>query len=380
MVYLLKDPDIEKLCHHPTNLKLLWSVSRIPDYAAQSHAHHFRLTKRIFWQLHKEGELSHLWVLRELDKLKNLAGDIPKLLSNMARIRTWNYIAQRPDWLPNNEYWQPHLKELENKLSQTVHERLTERLVDEMGHVSERATPKNVTCEGEELWCQSMRLGILDALSFVSSSTAQGKFGFQTVRSLGREHFSATVQAVYRKILQHNKWDINESFELCYDNQPLAELRKGSSIREPSVRFKAMDLLDAKQKRQIEPESTGMAQNQIQSVFSIYQGTDEQTREIRYDLRQHLGSIPLHKHNRPNKGMRRKLGKVGIVCGKHHLYHRDIYKSKRINGFVLSSMRFGITSLYSQHYLNTEFAYKRNTKRNGKSIGILPICWLYCTG
>ena len=326
MVYLLKI-DIEKLCHHPiiSNCCGLCVAFLIMQHKVM---HTTFDSQKIFWQLHKEGELSHLWVLRELDKLKNLAGDIPKLLSNMARIRTWNYIAQRPDWLPNNEYWQPHLKELENKLSQTVHERLTERFVDEMGHVSERATPKNVTCEGEELWCQSMRLGILDALSFVSSSTAQGKFGFQTVRSLGREHFSATVQAVYRKILQHNKWDINESFELCYDNQPLAELRKGSSIREPSVRFKAMDLLDAKQKRQIELHLLGWLKNQIQSVFSIYQGTDEQTREIRYDLRQHLGSIPLHKHNRPNKGMRRKLGKVGIVCGKHHLYHRDIYNSK----------------------------------------------------
>ena len=107
-------------------------MARIPDYAAQSHAHHFRLTKRIFWQLYKEGELSNLWVIRELDKLKNLAGDIPKLLSNMARIRTWNYIAQRPDWLSNTDHWQPYLKDLENKLSQTVHERLTERFVDEM--------------------------------------------------------------------------------------------------------------------------------------------------------------------------------------------------------------------------------------------------------
>ena len=108
-------------------------------------------------------------------------------------------------------------------------------------YVTERSIPKNVTREGEELWCQSMRLGVLDALSFVSSSAAQGKFGFQTVRSLGREHFSATVQEVHQKILQHNRWTINEAFQLCYDNHALAELRRGSKIREPSVRFKSMD-------------------------------------------------------------------------------------------------------------------------------------------
>ena len=72
----------------------------------------------------------------------------------------------------------------------------------------------------------------------------------------------------------------------------------------------------------------GWLKSQIQAVFSIYQHTDEQTREIRYELRQHLGSIQLNKHNRPNKQMRKKLGRIGIVCGRHHMYHRDIYKSK----------------------------------------------------
>ena len=328
MVYLLKDPEIEKLCHHPETLRLLWSVARIPDYASQSHAHHFRLTKRIFWQLYKDGELSNLWVIRELDKLKNLAGDIPKLLSNMARIRTWNYIAQRPNWLSNTEHWLPYLKDLENKLSQTVHDRLTERFIDEMGQVSERSIPQNVTRDGEELWCQSMRLGILDSLSFVSSSAAQGKFGFQTVRSLGRDHFTSTVQEVYQKILQHNRWTINDTFQLCYDNHALAELSRGNKIREPSVRFKSMDLLDAKQRRQIEMNLLGWLKSQIQAVFSIYQHTDEPTREVRYELRQNLGSIQIQKRNRPSKNMRQKLGKLGIVCGRHHMYHRDIYKSK----------------------------------------------------
>ena len=133
---------------------------------------------------------------------------------------------------------------------------------------------------------------------------------------------------MYQKILQHNRWTINDAFQLCYDNHALAQLRKGTKIREPSVRFKSMDLLDAKQRRQIEMNVLGWLKSQIQSVFSIYQHTDEQTREIRYELRQNLGSFQLHKRNRPNKNMRKNLGRLGIVCGKHHLYHRDIYKSK----------------------------------------------------
>ena len=123
----------------------------------------------------------------------------------------------------------------------------------------------------------------------------------------------------------------------------------------------------------------GWLKIQIQSVFCIYQHTDEQTREIRYDLRQHLGSIPLHKHNRPKKGMRQKLGGLESSVG-NITYTIVIFTNLSINGSVLSSMRFGIASRYSQPYLNTECAYKLGGKRNGKSVGILPICWLYCTG
>ena len=344
--HLLKDNSIAKLCHRPDNLKLLWSVARIPDYAGQSHAHHFRLTKRVFLQLIEDGELSQLWVSRELEKLKNLAGDIPKLMANMAKIRTWNYISQRSDWLPNTEHWQPYLKDLENQLSQTVHERLTERFVDEMRPDQKRSTPENIYVEGNDLWCHNMRLGYLDTLSFVSSAAAQGRFGLQTVRSLGRHHFASTVQEIYKQILQNNHWTINPEFQLCFGDRPLAQLSKGKTIREPSVRFKSMDLLDAKQRRQIELNLLGWLQLHIQKVFAIYQFEDEPTRELRFELRQHLGSTPLHKNNRPTPKLRKKLGQFGIVCGRHHLYHKDIYKSKYQHiRFVLFALWNDITLL-----------------------------------
>ena len=50
------------------------------------------------------------------------------------------------------------------------------------------------------------------------------------------------------------------------------------------------------------------------SIFDLSTRTDEQTREIRYELRQNLGSIQLDKHNRPSKKLK-KLGRIGIVCG-----------------------------------------------------------------
>ncbi len=353
MNHLLKDDGIHKLCSRSETLKLLWSVARIPDYAGQSHAHHFHLTKRIFLQLVEQGELSTLWVTRELEKLKNMAGDIPKLLDNMARIRTWNYIAQRPDWLPNADYWHPYLKKLENELSETVHQRLTERFVDEMGQVQERATPKNVVVEGEELWCQTMRLGVFESLSFISSAAAQGRFGFQTVRSLGRQHFLQAAHNIYRQILQHNQWTINQEFQICYGHQALAQLRKGTSIREPQIIIKSMDLLDAKQRRQIEINVQGWLQEQIQTFLGIYQRDHEATRAERFELRKNLGVIQLHKNKRPNAKKRKQLGHCGVVCGKHFQYHKDVFKTK------YQHIRFVLYALWHDIILKPELPEHR---------------------
>ena len=160
-----------------------------------------------------------------------------------------------------------------------------------------------------------MRLGVLDALSFVSSSAAQGKFGFQTVRSLGREHFSATVQEVHQKIFAAQSLDHQRSLSTLL-RQSCPRRVETRQYNQRTVRsIQVHGLLDAKQRRQIEMNLLGWLKSQIQAVFSIYQHTDEQTREIRYELRQNLGSIQLDKHNRPSK-VEKETRENRIVCGK----------------------------------------------------------------
>ena len=65
-------------------------------------------------------------------------GDTEALLARIAAIRTWTYIAHRPGWLADPEHWQERTRAIEDRLSDALHERLTEQFVDRRATVIAR--------------------------------------------------------------------------------------------------------------------------------------------------------------------------------------------------------------------------------------------------
>ena len=74
-------------------------------------------------------------------------GDIDTLSNRIAHIRTWTFAANRPDWLADPEHWQGVTRAVEDKLSDALHERLTERFVDRRTSVLMRRLRENTMLE-----------------------------------------------------------------------------------------------------------------------------------------------------------------------------------------------------------------------------------------
>jgi ATP-dependent RNA helicase SUPV3L1/SUV3 len=45
-------------------------------------------------------------------------------------VRTWAYASHRSDWTRDPAYWQERTREVEDRLSDALHERLTARFID----------------------------------------------------------------------------------------------------------------------------------------------------------------------------------------------------------------------------------------------------------
>ena len=129
--HLAQDDEVQRRARDGANLRVLWEVCQTPDFRKATLDEHLRLTRTLFGHL-SEGSrrVPDDWIAGQHKGLDHLTGDIDTLAGRLARVRTLAYVANRPDWLRDPAHWQGRTRELEDRLSDTLHERLMQRFID----------------------------------------------------------------------------------------------------------------------------------------------------------------------------------------------------------------------------------------------------------
>ncbi|WP_428332716.1 helicase-related protein [Novosphingobium sp.] len=110
-------------------VRRFWNVCSLPDFRQQGSDTHARFVARL-WQDLGQGYLGADYVAQAIAQLDNPAGDIHTLQGRISAIRSWAYIAQRPDWVLAREDMAARARAVETRLSDALHARLTERFVN----------------------------------------------------------------------------------------------------------------------------------------------------------------------------------------------------------------------------------------------------------
>jgi ATP-dependent RNA helicase SUPV3L1/SUV3 len=114
-----------------SNLVRLWEVCQTPDFRKTSQDDHTRLVGAIFEHLTQgPRRLPEDWARAQFEALDRTDGDIDALSARLARVRTLAYVAHHADWLEDAAAWASRTRALEDRLSDTLHERLVLRFVD----------------------------------------------------------------------------------------------------------------------------------------------------------------------------------------------------------------------------------------------------------
>ncbi len=126
-----RDPAIYDRIKTPKEVALAWEVCQIPDYRNISPAEHAHLISRVLTFLKSgNGFISEDWFASQIAHSDNTTGDIDTLSTRISHIRTWTFIANRQDWLEAPLFWQSRTREIEDRLSDALHERLTQRFIN----------------------------------------------------------------------------------------------------------------------------------------------------------------------------------------------------------------------------------------------------------
>ncbi len=144
-----RDEDVRALAANRAAIARLWDACQVPDYRKIAPATHAELAVTLYGFLMREGNIPTDWFARQVALADRTDGDIDTLSNRIAHVRTWTFVANRPDWLGDPDHWQGVTRAVEDKLSDALHERLAERFVDRRTSVLMRRLRENTMLETE---------------------------------------------------------------------------------------------------------------------------------------------------------------------------------------------------------------------------------------
>ncbi|HET9160970.1 MAG TPA: helicase-related protein [Caulobacteraceae bacterium] len=200
---LAQDETVRIRARDRTNLMRLWDVCQTPDFRKSTGEDHLRLVGTIYDHLtRRDRRLPEDWMAEQFAPLDRTGGDIDALQGRLTYVRTLAYIANRPDWVRDPVHWQERTRALEDRLSDTLHERLMARFVDRRTSVllrslGDREEMEAVVAGDGTVTVQGHFIGRLKGLAFEADraaasleekalrAAAQRAVGPEVVRRLG---------------------------------------------------------------------------------------------------------------------------------------------------------------------------------------------------
>ena len=256
---LSRDPDILKLAHGRASVRTLWDTCQIPDFRKLADETHTRLCGRVFSHIVRGQTLPSDWIAGNITALARPDGDLDTLMQRLAGVRVWSYITARPDWVRDSAHFQARAREVEDLLSDALHERLTTRFVDRRAaHLMRRLEAEDgkdllsaVTRRGEVV-VEGHEVGRVAGFTFFPDPASAGeerKLVMRAARRALREEIPRRVSAA--ETAPDDAFALTADHAITWDGQKIARIRLGSSVLRPRVEIIGSEFLDGAQRERL---------------------------------------------------------------------------------------------------------------------------------
>ncbi len=231
-------------------MRLLWQACQLPDFRKLTPDEHARLVGQIYrYLVSAEGVLPEDWLARQIARLDIVDGDVDTLSGRLAQIRTWTYAAHRQGWTRDPSHWQGETRAVEDRLSDALHERLTQRFIDRrtallMRHLRDEEHLALGLDESGAVSLGSEHVGKLDGFRFAPDPRAEGVHG-RTLRAAALKGLEGEIVSRARALAkaQDSAITLSEHGRLWWSGSAVAKLCAGAHRLSPVVELFADDLL-----------------------------------------------------------------------------------------------------------------------------------------
>jgi ATP-dependent RNA helicase SUPV3L1/SUV3 len=356
---LSQDAEVAARASNGNSVKLLWDVCRIPDFRGISHAEHSSLLQTIFGYLHERGSLPNEWMAGQINRIDRSDGDIDALSKRLAFIRTWTYVAQRKGWVDDESHWRNETRVVEDRLSDALHERLTQRFIDRRTSILMRRLKQKETLLAEvndngEVTVEGEFVGRLEGFRFRQDKDASGQEA-KTLKQASLQalapHFHLRADRFYNA--PDTEIDFTDQGGLMWGKEAVGKLAQGDETLKPKIDVFVDEEAGADVMQKVERRLQHFVDRKIAALFEplLNLSGDEElsglARGFAFQMVEALGIIPRSKIANEVKELdqdaRGALRKHGIRFGQFTIFMPLLLKPAPTRlRLLLSSLAAGL--------------------------------------
>jgi ATP-dependent RNA helicase SUPV3L1/SUV3 len=337
-----RDADVRDMAHGKQAVERLWDACQIPDYRKLSPAAHAELVTTLYAYLMKQGRIPDGWFAAQVDQADRVDGDIDTLSGRIAQIRTWTFVANRPDWLSDPDHWQGIAREVENKLSDALHERLTERFVDRRTSVLMRRLRENVVLNTEigktgEVIVEGHAIGRLDGFTFAPDAAEAGSDA-KALQAAAQQVLAREIDARAEKLgsAPDDQFVLTSDGTIRWTGDAVAKLVAADDALHPRIRIIADERLTGASREKVQARLELWLKTHVEKLLGPLFGLSRAEditgigRGIAFQLVEALGVLERSKIAAEMKDLdqpsRAALRKYGVRFGAYHIYFPALLK------------------------------------------------------
>ena len=352
------------------NLELLWECCQIPDFEKKAYGQHISIIDKVFKYLStRKRRIPNDYMKEQLKGLEKEHGNIDVLSNRISNVRTWSYVANKKNWVENSDYWVQLTKNIEDKLSDKLHQELTNSFIDKKISILSKGLKQDLVLEtkideSNKILINDQFVGELKGLKFIIALTSKTlDTDIKSIKKAARKGIGEELEKRVNLITENHEIHLDDNCKIIWKKNAIARLKKGNNYLNPEVEILADDALKDVSNSKLELFLKNWLNNHIKEVLGDLLNLNRENvdnkyiRALMFQLFENNGVVKRDNVNDIVKLIktdeRKKIWDLGIKIGRYHVYLPKMLKPKAV------SLRITLWKLFHQLIAN------QNVPRSG---------------
>ena len=299
---------------------------------------------------------------QQLSLLDKLEGNIDSISNRIANVRTWSYVSNKVNWVENQDYWVERTKNLEDKLSDRLHEELTKSFIDKRASVLTRGLKQDITfkteiLENKKVLINNQFIGQLNGLKLELDLKAGAlDTDIKSLKKAAKQNVEPEILNRIRQIKETSLIELKDDFKIYWKDFPIAKLSPGKDYLNPEINLIIDDMIDGNDKSDFSKFLQDWINKKInfelKSLTDLKNINTQNTsiRALAYQLYENNGVIKRENVKDFLKKLvqeeRKILRNLGVKFGRYHIFLFKLFKPSAV------SLRIALWKNFHQKYFD----------------------------